>query len=112
MVNINHYEHKSESRKNLRKYVKQELKEIIDKRPKFKQQLIQRGVYGIYVSTATKYICKQYSKDVEYKLDCIAINSTPIDSSMCWKHTKQGHDYWQNINNEFSWIKDGFTRHK
>lgn len=98
---------------DLKKYVKQELKEIIDKRPKFKQHLIQRGIYGIYLSTASKYICNYRSAiDIEHKLDIIAISGVPIDSSMCWSRTKQGHAYWSAINCKFPYMRDGFTRHK
>lgn len=97
--------------KDLRKYVKQELKKIIDRRPEFKDRLIQRGVYGIYVSTAAKYIAENHSDCVEDKLYFIAKSSHPIDESMCWRHTKQGHSYWRDINNMGS-LFDGFNRKK
>lgn len=97
--------------KDLRKYVKQELKKIIDKRPEFKKRLIQRGVYGIYVSTATKYLVKNYSDCIELKLDCIAYVPHPIDATMCWRNTKQGHNYWRGIN-YMGYLSDGFKRKK
>lgn len=97
--------------KDLRKYVKQELKKIIDRRPRFKDRLIQRGVYGIYVSTATKYIAENYSDCIEDKLWLIAKSSHPISATMCWRNTKQGHNYWSNINDMES-LSDGYIRKK
>lgn len=97
--------------KDLKKYVKQELKKIIDRRPEFKDRLIQRGVYGIYVSTAAKYIAENYSDCIEDKLCFIAKSSHPIDQSMCWRRTKQGHSYWSNIDH-IGGLSDGFERKK
>lgn len=97
--------------KDLRKYVKQELKKIIDRRPEFKKRLIQRGVYGIYVSTAAKYIAENYSNHIEDKLHFIARSPYPIDESMCWRNTKQGHSYWSNIDSMGN-LFDGFNRKK
>ena len=96
----------------LKNYVKQELKKIIDSRPNFKARLIQRGVYGIYISTATKYISEiNRALEVEHRLNNIARNTHPIDVSMTWRCTKQGHSYWQEINNMGS-LYDGYTRKK
>lgn len=98
--------------KDLKKYVKQELKKIIDSRPKFKARLIQRGVYGIYISAATKYISEiDRTTEVEHRLNNVARNTHPIDVSMTWRCTKQGHSYWQEINNMGS-LCDGYTRKK
>lgn len=98
--------------KDFRKYVKQELKKIIDSRPNFKARLIQRGIYGIYISAATKYISEiDRVTEVEYKLNNIARTTHPIDVSMTWRCTKQGHSYWQAINNMGS-LPDGYMRKK
>lgn len=98
--------------KDIKKYVKQELKKIIDSRPKFKARLIQRGIYGIYISAATKYISEiNRALEVEYRLNRIARDSHPIDVSMTWRCTKQGHSYWQVINNMGS-LSDGYMRKK
>lgn len=97
---------------DLKKYVKQELKEIINKRPEFKQQLIRRSIYGIYISTTTKYICSQNPDGIEYRLNRIAESSNPIDTSMVWSYTKQGHAYWNDINYEFPCMTDGYMRKK
>lgn len=96
--------------KDLRKYVKQELKKIIDNRPKFKARLIQRGVYGIYISAATKYISEVDSViNIEHRLNDIARNTHPINVSMTWRCTKQGHDYWRGIN-YMGRLSDGYIR--
>ena len=95
-----------------KKYIKQELKEIIDNRPKFKARLIQRGIYGIYISAATKYISEiDNINNIEHRLNSIARNTHPIDVSMTWRCTKQGHSYWQVINNMGS-LSDGYMRKK
>lgn len=97
--------------KDLRKYVKQELKKIIDRRPEFKNCLIQRGVYGIYVSTAAKYLAENNSDCIEDRLCYIAESSCPINESMCWRYTKQGHSYWSRIN-DVGYLSDGYMRKK
>ena len=96
-----------------KKYIKQELKEIIDNRPKFKARLIQRGVYGIYISAATKYISSEITNpyNIEHRLNSIARNTRPIDVSMVWRCTKQGHDYWRDIDNMGN-LSDGYMRKK
>ena len=94
----------------LKSYVKQELKKIVENRPEFKAHLIQRGVYGIYISAATKYISEiDRALEIEYRLNNIARNAYPIDVSMTWFYTKQGKPYWRAINKE---LNDGYIRKK
>lgn len=94
----------------LKKYVKRELKKIVENRPEFKAHLIERGVYGIYISAATKYISEiDRALEIEYRLNNIARNAYPIDVSMTWHCTKQGHDYWRGIN-YMGRLSDGYIR--
>lgn len=95
----------------LKNYVKRELKKIVDNRSEFKAHLIQRGVYGIYISTATKYISEIDRAEIEYTLNQIAKDTCPIDASMIWRYTKQGHSYWSRIN-DIGRLSDGYIRKK
>ena len=88
---------------SLKSYIKRELKKIVENRPEFKAHLIQRGVYGIYISAATKYISEiDKAFEIEYRLNNIARNAYPIDVSMTWVCTKQGKPYWRAINKELN----------
>ena len=73
------------------------LKQEISKNPKFESFLKENKVYGRFVSNFMNETEKRSSDFFKKRIGRIH-SSEPINFSLCWDDTREGHEFWRELN--------------
>lgn len=76
------------------------LKQEISKNPKFESFLKENKVYGRFISNFMKrrenYSFQFFKTQIEK-----VHRSEPINVCLCWADTREGHEFWRELNNKY-----------
>lgn len=80
--------------------IKKLIREELNKNPVLQNVLRENKAEGKFIKEYTdKIIRYSWSDSAVRKNICYSINSKyPIDLAFTWRNTKQGHEYWDKIN--------------
>lgn len=88
-----------------KKFIKKQIREALDKNPKFKAFLKQNHVEGRYIKNITNRILEgiDVNEKLKNKLDIISnIHKTDIiNMSFTWSGTPEGHAFWYNLDKKY-----------
>jgi hypothetical protein len=80
--------------------IKKLIREELNKNPVLSNVLRDNKAEGKFIKELTDKIIRHgWGDRIAKEHICIALNSNnPIDMAMTWRNTKQGHKYWDKIN--------------
>lgn len=88
-----------------KKLVKKQIREALDKNPKFKAFLKQNHVEGRYIKNVTNRILEgiDVNERLKKRLDTISnIHRTDIiNMSFTWSLTPEGHSFWRKLDDKY-----------
>ena len=89
-----------------KKFIKKQIREALDKNPKFKVFLKQNHVEGRYIKNITNRILEgiDVNERLKKRLDTISnIHRTDIiNMSFTWSCTPEGHIFWCDLNSKYN----------
>lgn len=76
------------------------LKQEISKNPKFESFLKKNKVYGRFISNFMNETEKRSSDFFKNRISSMHY-SEPINFSLCWADTREGHEFWRKLNSKY-----------
>ena len=77
------------------------IKEQIHKYPEFERYLKERKLYGRYITNVKKQISNNKYRYDNFIQKCTQQVKRIIDQTLTWSNTREGHSFWNKVNNDF-----------